>query len=431
MVEQMTMGKGNSIQAVKSVEPVLLHAAVGEVSVAYPTGVGEVDRVLGGGLVPGSVTLLGGEPGIGKSTLVLQLCDGLAKQNLTCLVVTGEESAEQVGLRARRLGIKNDSISVLAESDVATIIAVVERTAPDVLIVDSVQTMAAAGIGASTGSMSQIREVAQTFTSMAKARRMATLLIGHVTKEGALAGPRVLEHIVDTVLEFEGDRHQGLRFIRAVKHRFGATDEVGVLSMMSEGLVSVSDASGMFLDDRRPGTEGSVVVPVLQGRRPMLVEIQCLVDTTSQLPMPRRVAQGMDNARFALTIAVLANRAGFRLQTFDVFASVVGGIRLDDPGADLGVALAMASSGGSTAIPSDVIAIGEIGLGGEVRKVPQIEKRLAEAGRMGFKRALVPVGTSPIDGIKITPIDTLYKAIQKLEITYPPPPNIRKPAGQE
>lgn len=430
MVEQIATG-GGTASVVKIVTPLALSEAIADVAVAYPTGVGEVDRVLGGGLVAGSVTLLGGEPGIGKSTLVLQLCSGLANGGQKCLVVTGEESAEQVGRRAERLGIRHENITLLAETDVATILAVIDRVRPDVVIIDSVQTMAAAGIGSATGSTTQVREVAQTFTAMAKAQRIAVLLIGHVTKEGSLAGPRVLEHVVDTVLEFEGDRHQGLRFLRAVKHRFGATDEVGVLSMMSSGLESVSDASGLFLDDRRPGIEGSIVVPVLHGRRPMLVEIQSLVDTGAALPQPRRVAQGIDSARFALIIAVLANRARFKLQTFDVFTSVVGGVRVDDPGADLGIALAMASAAGMTSIRGDVIAVGEIGLGGEIRKVPQLEKRLMEASRLGFKKAIVPKGSDvKIVGLEIRPVDSLSDAITILQIKDPPPPVVRIPKPQ-
>lgn len=418
LVEHLPVAGRVGRTATKAVAvPMSLTDAVADIAVAFSTGVVEVDRVLGGGFTNGSVTLLGGEPGIGKSTLVLQMCAGVARSGRRCLVVTGEESASQVGRRAQRLGVDHPNISLLAESDVDAILEAITLTRPDMVIIDSVQTMATAAVASAAGTVSQVREGAAAFTARAKAEGIAMLFIGHVTKEGALAGPRVLEHLVDTVLEFEGDRHHGLRFLRAVKHRFGATDEVGVLAMAGSGLESVPDASGLFLDDRTSGIAGSIVTPVLSGRRPLLVEIQALVDENPNSPQPRRVAQGLDNGRFALILAVLSGRAETRLGQHDVFASVVGGIRLDDPGADLGIALAIASAAGETPLDDSLVAIGEIGLGGEVRKVPQMERRLAEAVRMGFKRAFVPQGfTKVVDGLEIVGVGTLREAIDKLHI---------------
>ncbi len=366
--------------------------------------------------MPGSVTLLGGEPGIGKSTLVLQVCAGLAAGGVRCLVVTGEESADQVGRRAQRLGVGVDDVMLLAETDIESIIAAVDSVSPDLVIIDSVQTMSAAGVGAAAGTVSQVRECAQALAALAKQREIAVMLVGHVTKEGTLAGPRVLEHLVDTVLEFEGDRHQGLRFLRAVKHRFGATDEVGVFAMQERGLESVSDASGLFLDDRRPGTPGSAVFPAMQGRRPMLVEVQALTAETSAVPpQPRRVAQGIDGQRLAVILAVVSRRAFISVGLQDVFVSVVGGVRLDEPAADLAVALAVVSSLSDQPLNPDTVFIGEIGLGGEVRKVPGLERRLSEAQRMGFKSAIVPPGeTDGPKGLSVTHVSTLQEAVKTL-----------------
>lgn len=401
-----------------------LAQAAAELPAVTPTGVGELDRVLGGGLVGGSVTLLGGEPGIGKSTLVLQMCAGLAAQDVKCLIVSGEESAAQIGGRAQRLGIDGTGIDVLSETDAERVLAVVDSTSPGALIIDSVQTLAVPAAASAPGSVTQVREVAQVFTAMAKAKNIPVVLIGHVTKEGSLAGPRVLEHLVDTVLEFEGDRHQGLRFLRALKHRFGSTDEVGVMTMGTLGLDPVVDAGGLFLDDRHPGIPGSVVVPIVQGRRPMLVEVQALVDLDSPLPQPRRVAQGIDVSRFSVVVAVLTKRAGHPLYRADVFASVVGGMKVSDPGSDLAIAIAVASASCEVPVPSDVCVLGEIGLGGEVRRVPHVERRINEAARLGFRHAIVPQG-SKVDapqGLQVHPVATVKEALMSLNLKPPPPP---------
>lgn len=403
----ISRASGNAAQSLASIST--------ETCKAKPTGIIELDRVLGGGLTPGSVTLLGGEPGIGKSTLVLQLCQTLAIANMRCLIITGEESVQQVARRAERLHAQAKNVSLLAETDMESVLAAIESEKPDLAVVDSVQTMSAAGLGSTPGTVTQVRECAQALTSMAKASGVAVLLVGHVTKEGSLAGPRVLEHVVDTVLEFEGDRHHELRFLRAAKHRFGATDEVGVFEMTEQGLMSVPDASGLFLDDRRPGVSGSVVVPVVQGRRPVLVELQALV-TSSNAPQPRRVAQGLDTGRVALITAVLAKRAGVGLGMSDVYASIVGGIRVDEPGTDLALGLAIMSSHFGRSVPTDLVAVGEVGLGGEIRKVAHLQKRLTEAARMGFRRALVPEGcpTGPA-GLQLIHVAMLRDAVKLVE----------------
>lgn len=403
--------------AAGNVPPVSLAAVSTEVCVPRPTGIIELDRVLGGGITAGSVTLLGGEPGIGKSTLVLQLCNALAGSGLRCLVITGEESVQQVARRAERLGVTNESVSLLAESDMETILRVIGDDLPDLVVVDSVQTMSATGLASTPGTVTQVRECAQALTALAKSKNVAMLLVGHVTKEGTLAGPRVLEHVVDTVLEFEGDRHHELRFLRAAKHRFGATDEVGVFEMTEQGLMSVPDASGLFLDDRRAGVSGSVVAPIIQGRRPLLVEIQALVSASS-LPQPRRVSQGIDGGRVSLIMAVLAKRTGMSVGMSDVYVSVVGGVRVDEPGTDLGLALAIASSHLDCSAPGDSIAIGEVGLGGEVRRVTHMAKRLTEAARMGFRRALVPPGCpeGPA-GLELVSVSTLHEALGVMDLS--------------
>jgi DNA repair protein RadA/Sms len=307
------------------------------------TGVGELDRVLGGGLVAGSVTLLGGEPGMGKSTLLLQALGRLAASGARCLLVGAEESPQQVRMRAERVDALDPRVMLVATFALDEIVAAVDACTPDVLAVDSIQAIADPAVSSVPGSVAQVRECAAALVGLAKARDLPTLLIGHVTKEGSLAGPRTLEHVVDTVLSFDGDRHHGLRFLHAVKHRFGATTELGVLEMRSDGLAEVPDASALFLADRRPEVPGSVVVPVLEGTRPLLVEVQALV-ASQETPVPRRSAAGVDAARLALLLAVLEERAGVPVGRHDVYASVAGGVRVAEPGADLGIALAVAGT---------------------------------------------------------------------------------------
>ena len=350
-----------------------------------PTGVTELDRVLQGGLVPGSVTLLGGEPGIGKSTLLLQALAGPARAGVRCLYVTAEESAEQVRLRAERLGALAPDLWLVADTVLPHIVDHLDAVQPAVVVVDSIQTVSDPRLSSAPGSVAQVRECAHRLVREAKERGAAVMLVGHVTKDGGLAGPRVLEHLVDTVLSFEGERHHALRLLRASKHRFGSTDELGLFEMTDAGLDSVPDPSALFLADRRPGIAGSVIAPVLDGHRPLLVEVQALV-THSTLPTPRRSAQGLDSGRLSLVLAVLGHQGVPRCSaTSDVHAVVAGGVKVVEPGADLALALALASAQAGRPVASDdLVACGEVGLGGELRQVHQTARRLAEAARLGF-----------------------------------------------
>ena len=345
-----------------------------------PTGLPELDRVLGGGLVPGSVTVVGGEPGIGKSTLLLQVAARRVRApEPPVLYVSGEESGAQVRDRAGRLGAMEPALWLLSETQVGAVVSAMDELSPALVVVDSIQTLVDPDVASSPGSVTQVRDTAHRLVQEAKQRDVAVVLIGHVTKDGALAGPRVLEHVVDTVLSFEGDRHHALRLLRAVKHRYGPTSELGLFEMAESGLAGVADASRLFLSDRVMGIPGSVVVPTLEGHRPLLVEVQALV-VPSPLPTPRRSAQGFDQGRLALLVAVLSNRVGLPFVDRDVYASVVGGVRLGEPGSDLGICLALASALTSIAVPGDLIACGEVGLGGELRQVAQTP---APAGRGG------------------------------------------------
>ena len=356
---------------------------------ALPTGIGELDRVLGGGLVPGSVTLVGGEPGIGKSTLLLQALGAMAEAGARVLLVSAEESAQQVRLRAERLGAMHPRLHLVAETCLPDVLGHLGEVAPQVVVVDSIQSVYDPALGSAPGTVGQVRDCAHRLVRESKERGLMTVLVGHVTKEGGLAGPRVLEHVVDTVLSFEGDRHHALRLLRAVKHRFGSTQELGLFEMAEGGLVGVPDASGLFLADRRAGVAGSVVVPTIEGNRPLLIEVQALVGPATS-PQPRRAVQGLDPSRLALVLAVLDRRVGLAVGGGDVHASAVGGVRLHEPGADLAMALALVSASTGRAIAPDLVACGEIGLGGELRQVGQTARRLAEAARLGFRTAIVP-----------------------------------------
>jgi DNA repair protein RadA/Sms len=370
----------------------------------------EVDRVLGGGLVPGSVTLVGGEPGIGKSTLLLQIVGALAQQGVRCLYVAAEESKAQVHARAGRLEVMHDDLWLSATTDLDAVEQHIRSVAPQVVVVDSVQTVADQSVASTAGSVTQVRTVAHRLVGMAKSMSIAVVLVGHVTKDGALAGPRVLEHVVDTVLAFEGDRHHALRWLRAVKHRYGPTDELGVFSMGERGLEVVADPSKVFLADRVRGVSGSIVVPTLDARRPLLVELQALV--VAAKGSPRRTTEGVDNGRLTLLLAVLERRAGHQLHDCDVYALAVGGAQVDDPGADLALCLAVASALSAKPIADDVVACGEIGLGGELRRVAQLDRRLAEAARAGFKRAIVPANTAELPGgLQLYRAETLAEAL--------------------
>jgi DNA repair protein RadA/Sms len=404
-------GAAGAGAVVGAVDPI----AISEVDIAgaraSSTGIGELDRVLGGGLVPGSVTLLAGEPGVGKSTLVLQAMSALTGAGARCLLISAEESLQQVRGRAERLDAVSEGLWLAAETGLAEIAAAVDRVDPDVLVVDSIQTVHDPAIESGPGSVAQVRGCAQALVQLAKGRAMATLLVGHVTKEGAVAGPRVLEHLVDTVLSFEGERHHALRLLRAVKHRFGPTGELGLFEMAEEGLVGVPDPGGLFLGDRRQGAPGSVVFPAIEGHRPLLVELQALV-APSALAMPRRSAQGLDGGRLALLVAVLDRRAGIVLHNSDVYASAVGGVRIAEPGADLALALALASAQCNVPVAPDLVVCGEVGLAGELRQVSQTGRRLAEAARLGFGRAVVPCSAPEgPPGQQVCRVGTLAEAL--------------------
>jgi DNA repair protein RadA/Sms len=378
---------------------------------ASPTRIGELDRVLQGGLVPGSVTLLGGEPGIGKSTLLLQALAGLAKDGHRCLYVTAEESAQQVRLRAERLGALPPNLWLVSDTALPHLLAHLDTVQPHVLAVDSIQTVHDPILSSAPGSVAQVRSCAHVLVRASKERDMATVLVGHVTKEGGLAGPRVLEHLVDTVLAFEGERHHALRLLRAVKHRFGSTEELGLFEMTDSGLDGVPDASALFLADRRPGTAGSVVAPVLDGHRPLLVEVQALI-AGSNIPTPRRSAQGLDSGRLALVLAVLQQHVHLSFAHTDVHTVAAGGVRTIEPGADLALALALVSAVSGTPAAADLVACGEVGLGGELRQVHQTARRLTEAARLGFRRAVVPASASvTVPGMEVLRATTLGDAI--------------------
>jgi DNA repair protein RadA/Sms len=357
--------------------------------VPRPTGIDELDRVLGGGLVPGSVTLLGGEPGIGKSTLVTQVSASVAAAGERVLYVSAEESRQQVRFRAERIGALVDGLYLSSEAVLQEVRVQLDEVKPSLLVVDSIQTVFDADFPGAPGSVVQVRSCAHRLVREAKERFMAVVLVGHVTKEGDLAGPRVLEHVVDTVLGFEGDRHHALRLLRAVKHRFGPAGELGMFELTDAGLAGVPDAGALLLADRRPGLPGSVVVPAMEGSRPLLVEVQALIDDGEHVN-PRRSAQGIDGRRLATVVAVLDQRLGLKLRGSDIFALAAGGVRVHEPAADLAVALALVSSRTGAALPPDVVVCGEVGLGGEVRQVAHLARRLHEAQRLGFRRAVVP-----------------------------------------
>jgi len=377
----------------------------------WPTGICEVDRVLAGGLLAGSVTLVFGEPGVGKSTLLLQILTASATKDRTVLLVSAEESARQVRSRAERLAPLPSGLYVSATSDVNEAEAAVVALSPDLVVVDSVQTIADPRAGGVPGTLSQVRSCVDRLSRLAKNRGTALVLVGHVTKEGGLAGPRAVEHLVDTVLSLEGDRHHSLRMLRAVKHRFGSTGEVGLFEMGEGGLVDVIDPGPLLLGDRRPDVPGSAVTALLQGRRPLLVEIQALACTGSP-GAPRRNVQGVDPRRLAAVVAVLECRAGVDIGALELFVSSTGGIRAVEPAADLPLALAVASAAAGAPFPADLVSFGEVGLAGEIRQVPGAGRRLAESARLGFSRALVPASTlDGPDGLALLRVRTVSEAL--------------------
>jgi DNA repair protein RadA/Sms len=387
--ERPRAARGGRGPAVASSRPVPLHEVAGDAGNRLPTGIGELDRVLGGGLVKGSLVLIGGEPGAGKSTLLLQAARALARVNPPVLYISAEESAAQVKLRADRLGAGGDGLLLWAENDLAMVTAALDEIKPRALIVDSIQTVFLPEFESAPGSVAQVRECGGRLLAVAKGRGIATFIVGHVTKDGAIAGPRVLEHLVDTVLYFEGERHHAYRILRAVKNRFGSTNEIGVFQMGEEGLLEVRNPSSFFLAERPRNAPGSVIVASLEGTRPLLLELQALVAAAS-FGTPRRTVLGADYNRVCLLLAVLEKRAGVPLGNQDVFVNVAGGGRVIEPAADLGIALAAASSYLERPVRDDVVVVGEVGLTGEVRAVTAVETRLREGAALGFRRAVVP-----------------------------------------
>jgi DNA repair protein RadA/Sms len=418
--EVVASAKPRGRAAAKGGAPARLAEVRAGASMRRSTGMGELDRVLGGGLVQGSVVLIGGDPGIGKSTLALQACGALAREGCRVLYVAGEESPEQIRLRADRLGMGDADIVMLPETAAEVIVAEIERHRPDAAVIDSIQTLHTAQLASAPGSVAQVRESASLLVGHCKASGTACFMIGHVTKEGALAGPRVLEHLVDTVLYFQGDAAHALRVLRAVKNRFGSTNEVGVFEMRESGLVEVANPSAAFLAERPTDAPGSAVLATLEGSRPVLVEIQALV-SRSALAMPRRTAIGVDAGRVALLLAVLEKRLGMRLYDQDVFLNVAGGLAIDEPAADLAVVAAVASSVQGRPLPADMAMWGEVGLTGEVRSVGRAEVRMREAVREGYARCVVPAsnvqGLPRVEGAHPIGVRTLAELLDVLALT--------------
>jgi DNA repair protein RadA/Sms len=380
------------------------------------TGNQELNRVLGGGIVKGSVILVGGDPGIGKSTLMLQEGVALAAENFLVLYVTGEESAKQTKLRAQRLGIDSGDLYILPATDINDIVGNIERLHPALVIVDSIQTVYQPAFESSPGTISQVRECALEFLTVAKKNNIPVVLIGHVTKEGNLAGPKVLEHMVGVLLHFEGDRDHIYRLLRSVKNRFGSTREIGVFEMSQQGLKEVKNPSALFLEQRKENISGSTVICTMEGTRPFLVEIQALV-STANYGLPQRNATGIDSRRLTLLLAVLEKRIGLAMGAFDVFVNAAGGVRIDDPSGDLGILTSIASSFQDRVVDPDVIVVGEIGLGGEIRAVPHIESRLDEAAKLGFKKAIIPrLNSKGLENgsLKIIPVELVSEALEEV-----------------
>ena len=387
------------------------------------TGIGELDRVLGGGLVPGVVALLAGEPGVGKSTLLLEVAAKWAQHGERTLYVTGEESAAQVKLRATRTGTLADELYLAAETDLGTVLGHIEEVEPSLLVVDSVQTIGTAQADGSPGGVTQVREITGALVRVAKRRGMAVIIVGHVTKDGSIAGPRFMEHLVDVVLAFEGDRHSGFRMVRATKNRYGPADEVGCFEMSEKGIVEVPDPSGLFTSHHNEPVAGTCVTVTMEGRRPLLAEIQALVAPAAYQTSPRRTTHGVDGSRIAMVLAVLERKARLALSQRDVYVSTVGGARVSDPAVDLAVAVAIASAMLERNFPQRLLALGEVGLAGELRRVPGVERRLAEGGRLGFELALVPTGSRDVTqkvprlgNLRVVEVGTLTEALAALDL---------------
>ena len=409
-------GGGKSISRQQS-EPVILKEISLKEDERQTTKIGELDRVLGGGIVPGSLVLVGGDPGIGKSTLLLQVCRNLAMSGNSVLYISGEESLRQIKLRAERIGEFNENLQLLCETNLETIREVIERKKPDMVVIDSIQTMFHEDISSAPGSVSQVRESTNILMQIAKGQGVSIFIVGHVTKEGNVAGPRVLEHMVDTVLYFEGDRHASYRILRAVKNRFGSTNEIGVFEMRNTGLEEVKNPSEFMLNGKPNGTSGSIVACSMEGTRPILVEIQALV-CHSNFGIPRRTAAGCDFNRVNLLMAVLEKRARVNLSTSDAYVNIAGGIKMNEPAIDLGITLAIVSSYKDQVIDEKTVVFGEVGLSGEVRAVSMAEQRVLEAKKLGFERVILPAvcmkSVEKIGGIALIPVENIQDAILRV-----------------
>lgn len=413
--ETVTAGTAKEKRAVSSTEPVKLSDVSVNQDERIGTDIGELDRVLGGGIVPGAMVLVGGDPGIGKSTLLLQVCQKLSAQKKSVLYISGEESLRQIKMRAARIGDFTDSLLLLCETNLDVIRSVIEKKKPEIIIIDSIQTMYNEEVSSAPGSVSQVRESTGVLMQIAKGLGVSVFIVGHVTKDGNVAGPRVLEHMVDTVLYFEGDRHASYRILRGVKNRFGSTNEIGVFEMRETGLVEVENPSEYMLNGRPEGASGSIVACSMEGSRPILVEIQALVCKTN-FGMPRRTAAGCDYNRVNLLMAVLEKRLGLNLSVCDAYVNIAGGIKMNEPAIDLGIALAIVSSYRNVAVGEKVIAFGEIGLSGEVRAVSMSEQRVQECKKLGFEKVIIPkacaAAVKNIKGVEICAVENLVEAIK-------------------
>ena len=412
--EKISLTKTGTLKEARELEVVPLSKVRGESEERVSTNIEELNRVLGGGIVPGSLVLVGGDPGIGKSTLLLQVCREVSDMKRKVLYISGEESLRQIKLRAQRMGDFSDDLLLLCETNLELIKSAIEKEKPELVVIDSIQTMYSEEVASAPGSVSQVREATNTLMQVAKGLCITIFIVGHVTKEGTVAGPRVLEHMVDTVLYFEGDRHASYRILRGVKNRFGSTNEIGVFEMRQDGLHEVANPSEFMLNGRLEDASGSVVACSLEGTRPILLEIQALV-CESNLGVPRRTAAGTDYNRVNLLMAVLEKRIGFRLGSCDAYVNIAGGMRISEPAIDLGIVMALASSYKNRVMPSDTLVFGEVGLGGEVRAVSMPEQRVAEAKKLGFKHCIIPSvsleSTKNIQGIKVSGVANISEAI--------------------
>lgn len=413
--EKVTVAKtGGQTKSLKEAEVVALSSVQTDREERVCTGIGELDRVLGGGIVPGSLVLVGGDPGIGKSTLLLQVCQRLTERKQKLLYISGEESLKQIKLRADRMGTFTDDLLLLCETNIETIRSVIEKERPSLVVIDSIQTMYSEEVSSAPGSVSQVREATNIFMQIAKGMGISIFIVGHVTKEGTVAGPRVLEHMVDTVLYFEGDRHASYRILRGVKNRFGSTNEIGVFEMRQDGLREVENPSEFMLNGRPENASGSVVACSIEGTRPILLEIQALV-CRSNFGMPRRTAAGTDYNRVNLLMAVLEKRLGLPLSNYDAYVNIAGGIRINEPAVDLGIMLALVSSYKNRPVSEDVLVFGEVGLSGEVRAVNMPEQRVSEAKKLGFQTCILPAvsldAVKNIQGIKLLGVKSINEAI--------------------